>query len=132
MSLGTVNDADFQAWAERVKGKINSGQIKREIGQSTKRIGVYALNALKQTTPVDTGQLRRSWTADGPNYGGGGWTIRVANNTEYAAYVEYGHRTRGNGWVEGQFFMHNAMNRVSSQLPSLITPGLWAFRDLLE
>lgn len=133
MSLGTVDDADFQAWANRVKMKIDGDYLKKEIGKSTKRIGTQALKTLKNNSPVDTGQLRRSWTADGPNYGGGGWVIKVTNNAEYASYVERGHRTRGGkGWVAGQFFMKNSLSDINAQLPELITPGLWAFRDLLS
>ena len=133
MSLGTVDDAEFQAWASRVKGRITSGQLKEEIGQSTKRIGVQALRTLKTNTPVDTGTLRRAWTAEGPSVSGGGWVVKVSNPTEYASYVEQGHKTRGGkSWVSGQFFMKNSLNAIQSQLPDLITPGLWAFRDLLS
>ena len=34
MSLGTVDDAEFQAWANRVKGKVQADVIKKEIGDS--------------------------------------------------------------------------------------------------
>ena len=133
MSLGTVDDAEFQAWVSRVKGRIDGGQLKEEIGQSTKRIGVQAIRTLKTNTPVDTGTLRKAWTAAGPSVSGGGWVIRVSNPTEYASYVESGHRTRDlKTWIPGQFFMKNSLNAIDSQLPDLITPGLWAFRDLLS
>jgi hypothetical protein len=133
MSLGTVDDAEFQAWASRVKGRIDSGQLKKEIGQSTKRIGVQAIRTLKINTPVDTGALRKAWTVEGPSVSGGGWIVQVSNPTEYASYVESGHRTRNHKiWIPGQFFMRNSLNAIDSQLPDLITPGLWAFRDLLS
>lgn len=144
MSLGTVDDAEFQAWASRVKGRIDSGQLKKEIGQSTKRIGVQAIRTLKTNTPVDTGALRKAWTAEGPSLSGGGWAVKLTNNVEYASYVENGHRqTPGRyvpaigkrlkaSWIPGQFFMKRSLNEVEAQLPELITPGLWAFRDLLS
>lgn len=133
MSLGTVDDAEFQAWASRVKGRIDSGQLKEEIGQSTKRIGVQAIRTVKSNTPVDSGTLRKAWTVEGPSASGGGWVVKVSNPTEYASYVERGHRARGGkSWVAGQFFMRNSMKQVEGQLPELITPGLWAFRDLLS
>ena len=88
---------------------------------------------LKTNTPVDTGTLRKAWTAEGPSLSGGGWVVKVSNPTEYASYVENGHRTRNHkNWVPGQFFMKNSLNAINSQLPELITPGLWAFRDLLS
>ena len=47
-------------------------------------------------TPVDTGELRLSsaMAMDEMGYG-----------AEYAAHVEYGHRTRGGGWVAGQYYL---------------------------
>lgn len=133
MSLGTVDDAEFQTWANRVKGKIDSDFIKDEIGKSAKQIGVQAIRTVKSNTPVDTGTLREAWTVEGPSLSGGGWAVKVSNPTEYASYVERGHRTRGGeNWVAGQFFMRNSMKQVEGQLPELITPGLWAFRDLLS
>ena len=82
---------------------------------------------------MDTGALRKAWTAEGPSVSGGGWIVKVSNPTEYASYVESGHRTRSHkSWVPGQFFMKNSLNAIDSQLPDLITPGLWAFRNLLS
>ena len=49
-------------------------------------------------TPVDTGNLRRSSRAD-PSDGVMGYTA------SYGAHVEYGHRTRNGGYVEGQRFL---------------------------
>ena len=47
-------------------------------------------------TPVDTGELRLSsaMSMDEMGYG-----------KEYAPHVEYGHRTRGGGFVSGQHFL---------------------------
>lgn len=144
MALGEVDDADFQAWADRVKGKIDSGTVKREIGNSAKRIGVQALRQFKANTPVDTGGLRGAWIVEGPNYDGGGWIVELQNNKNYASYVEQGHRqTPGRyvpafgkrlkaSWVEGQFFMQKSEQQINAQLPALITPGLKAFEDLLN
>lgn len=47
-------------------------------------------------TPVDTGELRQSSRADKNSMGYG---------AEYAAHVEYGHRTRSGGYVPGQYYL---------------------------
>lgn len=49
-------------------------------------------------TPVDTGELRNSSSAD-LNDGVMGYTA------SYGAHVEYGHRTRNGGYVQGQRFL---------------------------
>ena len=45
-----------------------------------------------QKTPVDTGELRRSWTVGTVEKRGDLYYIEVINPLEYAQYVEYGHR----------------------------------------
>lgn len=46
------------------------------------------LGSTRSKTPVDTSALRSGWARTQPESG----MIRVHNNTEYAAHVEYGHR----------------------------------------
>ena len=51
--------------------------------------GGILLRNTKQLSPVDTGQLRRSWELEkGELY------IRIFSSCEYTIFVEYGHRTR--------------------------------------
>ncbi|QNQ80785.1 HK97 gp10 family phage protein [Lactobacillus sp. PV034] len=145
MSLGEVDDAQFQEFAKKVEGQINSGGLKQKISKSTKRIGEQSLRILKSNTPVDEGNLRRSWTADGPGFGAGGWTIRLTNNAEYASFVELGHRqTPGRyvpaihkrlkaSWVAGHFFMHKSMGQIEGQIPRLLDPEVAkVMRDLFD
>ena len=133
MAIGRIDDEQFQAWADRVRGKIDRDEVKKELSRSVKRIGTQAIRTVKSNTPVDTGHLRRSWRVQDAGFTGGSWSIELTNGVEYASYVESGHRTRGGkNWVPGQFFMRNSLNAIHSQLPDLITPGLWAFRDLLS
>lgn len=133
MAIGRIDDEQFQAWADRVRGKIDRDEVKKELSRSVKRIGTQAIRTVKSNTPVDTGHLRRSWRVQDAGFTGGSWSIELTNGVEYASYVESGHRTRDQkNWVPGQFFMRNSLNAIHSQLPDLITPGLWAFRDLLS
>lgn len=133
MAIGRIDDEQFQAWADHVRGRIDRDEVKKELSRSVKRIGTQAIRTVKSNTPVDTGHLRRSWRVKDAGFQGGGWVIEIKNGVEYASYVENGHRTRGGkSWVAGQFFMKNSLNAIDSQLPDLITPGLWAFRNLLS
>ena len=56
-----------------------------------RKIAKALLNRTIKRTPVDTGNLQRNWRAhihkEGHEY-----IIEVSNNTEYASYVEHGHR----------------------------------------
>lgn len=49
------------------------------------------------------------------------YEIKVTNPTEYADYVESGHRTRGgSGWVPGQFFLKISEEEIQAIAPALV------------
>lgn len=91
------------------------------------------------------GTLRRGWTSNSHReaelsavFGGGAgakkfadsmtitkkgdiYEIEVINPVEYAAYVEFGHRTRDHeGWVPGRFMMTISANELQNQAPKII------------
>lgn len=68
------------------------------------------------------GNLRRNWILDGVTRTGDGYVVTISNNTEYAGYVENGHRIVGGGWVEGQFFLKITMEEIMSKLPAIVGP----------
>ena len=75
-----------------------------------KKYGVYLFTNTKKRTPVDTGQLRRSWQL---KYKKGDLYIRLYNNTEYGLYVEYGHRTRGGkSYIEGAYMLKKTFEKT--------------------
>ena len=64
-------------------------------------------------TPVRTGELRQSLNLSREKNG-----YDVGYTKEYAPDVEYGHRTTGGGYVDGQ---HYLKNNVDKQWPQLIS-----------
>lgn len=141
--LGELDDAEFQAWAERVNSKIATDTVKHGLEVTMKRVRAQTMRTVKELTPVGKypkgsgrtgGHLRRMWHVDGPFIFGSVIALRMYNNTEYAIYVENGHRTRGGGgWVEGRFFMRDSLKQIEAQLPELISPTLErALRGLLD
>lgn len=76
------------------------------------------------------GELRRNWVLGGVQSTGDGYVVTISNNTEYASWVENGHRTADHsGWVEGQFFLKITMDQIMDQLPKIVGP---AYREYLE
>ena len=55
-------------------------------------------------TPVDSGELRNSSIADLNDF-------EMGYTAEYAPHVEYGHRTRNGGYVQGQRFLQANVDR---------------------
>ena len=79
------------------------------------------------------GTLRRGWTAGSDQNAkafadslvmkkhGNLYEVTVANNVEYASYVEFGHRTRGgSGFVTGKFMLTLSEHELKGQLPRII------------
>lgn len=88
----------------------------------TKEIAGRLLREVKNNTNVITGYLRNNWTVDvNVKKIGDQYVIEVYNNTEYASYYEYGHRTPNHqGWVNGRFTMTLAADYIESQTPNII------------
>lgn len=112
---------------------IREVKLKTPVGQydgtvffatTSGKLAVFEGGAKKQG-----GALRRNWELVGASKQGNSYIVELANNTEYASYVENGHRTIRGGWVEGQFFLKITMAEIESQLPSIVGP---MYRKYLE
>lgn len=85
-----------------------------------------ALRQVKERTPVRTGTLRREWKITDITKEGDYWAVTLYNDTKYAPYVEYGHRTRLNKktgarhWVEGQFMMKLSCDEVQKNMNHIV------------
>ena len=85
----------------------------RDLENLIKKHGVFLFTNTKKRTPVDTGQLRRSWQL---KYKKGDLYIRLYNNTEYGIYVEYGHRTRGGkSYIEGAYMLKKTFEKTEKK-----------------
>lgn len=63
-------------------------------------------------TPVDTGVLRRNWKLSKPTR----FTRKISNNTKYGQFVEYPHRTRSGGIVEGKYMLTETFAELEQEL----------------
>lgn len=91
-----------EALAERLV-KMNTIEFK---GVCLKNLTEIFNRAKKEGgTPVDTGELRISAGIIRPN--NSGFSGEMGYTKEYAPHVEYGHRTKGGDFVQGQHFLQN-------------------------
>lgn len=133
MSWGTIDDAEFKAFATKVDRSITSDELMKAVQTSTKRVGTQFMKSVKSRTPVAKypkgsgrtgGTLRRGWETKGPTLSSKDIVLTMLNNVEYAEYVESGHRTRGGGWVPGKHMLMKAMFEIDDQITALLTPTL--------
>ena len=86
----------------------------RDLQKLVEKYGGLILRGVKQKTPVDSGQLRRSWQLEKGNL-----YVKIYNNTEYGIYVEYGHRTRGGKrYVEGVYMLKTTFEKQVKKFES--------------
>lgn len=87
-----LNKADI-AKLEKELQRINNIRFEAVVKKNVTQM----LNAARNGgTPVDSGELRKSSGVTGDEMG------YIA---DYAAHVEYGHRTRNGGFVPGQYYL---------------------------
>lgn len=114
--------------------ELRLNEVEKVHIQLVKELASKVIQKVMHTTPVDTGRLISGYGA-GPDKSGdpGGLTalevgrrgdsyyIYVYNNTYYAEYVDWGHRTRDlNGWVQGQYYFLIPAMEVEYEAPSYV------------
>ena len=133
-AFGDFDNAEFEEFARHINAEISGGQLKNEVKNSVRNVGeTYKRNA-ESRTPVQSGELRRSWQLKGPFFAGSDITVELRNSKNYASFVENGHRqTPGRyvpaigkklkaNWVPGQHFLQKATSETDKQIPQLISP----------
>ena len=82
--------------------------FREDLQKLIEKHGGILLRNTKMKSPVNTGQLRRSWELEK-----GDFYIKIYNNTSYAQFVEYGHRTRGGkSYVEGVYMLKTSFEKT--------------------
>ena len=86
-----------------------------EIPKRLSNVSSKLIRKVKLKTPVDSGLLRRSWRSKKE-----GELARVVyNNTKYAGFIEYGHRTRGGkSFVDGQYMLTKSVKEIEDTMTS--------------
>lgn len=102
---------------EMIKDFEEAGKnVPSELRKLTDKMGVSLLGRAKRKTPVGKskgsyvgGTLEASWQTKKID----AFTIAVYNNTSYANYVEYGHRTRnGKRFIPGVYMLKRSLDEL--------------------
>lgn len=82
------------------------------------------IEALREATPKDTGKTAAAWSYELGINGNGNYEIvfkndRTTDNNKYiyvAVLIQYGHGTKGGGWVEGRDYINPALQDIFDQM----------------
>ena len=87
------------------------GNFQGDLQKLVEKHGGILLRNTKLKSPVDTGQLRRSWQLEK-----GDLYIKIFNNVSYSIFIEYGHRTRGGkSYVEGVYMLKTSFEKTEEK-----------------
>lgn len=109
----SVDTKQLEKFAKQLaKAGADMNEVRREIIQKEAQSVVSrAKQICTREKIVDTGNLRNSFHAQTATVNGNTASCVVANNAEYASFVEYGHLAVGKGTAETlQNRRRNAMN----------------------
>src|SRR4051794_24841555 len=90
--------------------------------QVAKKYGSQGVAALQAATPKESGRTATSWTyeiVERPGYLSIQWLntdIVEPGHIPVAVLIQYGHGTRGGGYVQGQDYINPAMRPIFDQI----------------
>ncbi|AGR47455.1 hypothetical protein ABOUO_11 [Brevibacillus phage Abouo] len=115
---GSFDIGGFERLAKAFQTANDERVVERFIRDFLLEMAYRSERKIKKRTPVDEGELRRNWRVGNVIRKGNSYLVEIINLTDYASFVEYGHRTRdGKGWVEGRFMMTISMKEIEKELP---------------
>lgn len=133
-SFGRFDNQEFEAFANQFADKIKGELIAKTVEDALAKTAETTVKLVSQKTPVDSGTLRRNWQASGAKRTSSMFMIDIYNNTEYAQFVEFGHRIPngpypvGNGkfayghggFRKGQFMLRDTIKEVDRNWEQLV------------
>ena len=128
---GRVNIQQLKRMQRKME-RLEQAGFEQFCEDAAKELAARMLGKVIRRTPVGQyddgrvgGTLRRGWTIGQVRKTGGNYEIEVINPTEYAQYVEFGHRTRNHqGWVNGRFMMTISADEVERAAPAILEKKL--------
>lgn len=111
------NAGDFSktiSYLQRVQKPIKKSRLEN--------LAKQGLSALKNATPVDSGETSSSWYykleenkgSISINY----YNSNINDGVPIAIILQYGHATRNGGWVQGRDYINPAIQPIFDQIAS--------------
>lgn len=116
------NKIELEKLQKAVQLKINTSDELLKICINDIALRVYRV--ANKLTPVDTGWLRENWVLGSIEKNGSYYEVVIENPTEYAEFIEYGHRLVVGGvtagWVDGRFMLTIAEDEVIKRMDRIV------------
>lgn len=129
---------DLIEYTKKLKKQLSEEEMHEFWEESAKELASRVLADAIERTPTITGNLKRNFTGGAEvdpriyveslpvEEKNGVFKITIKNPTEYASYVEYGHRTPDHkGFVEGQMILTKAVKKIQDNTPIILTNKIY-------
>lgn len=148
-SWGSCDFRELERFRDRIEKASKEANVDAFCENCAKELAARLLRKVIKQTPKDTGNLQRNWTTQASGSGSEGlktrgagqyvdtlkvhyygdtYVIEITNPTEYASYVEFGHRTvDGERWIEGKFMLTISEKELQAVAPKIIEKKLYAY-----
>lgn len=134
---GTCDFSSLQAMADRFRAAADTNISERFTMEVLQELGNTLLRAVKENTPVATGNLKRNWFISSVRQRGDMFEIEIYNNVEYAPWVENGHRVVRDGqtvgYADGFYMLRLSVMEIERLAPQVYGQRAEEFlRKLME
>lgn len=134
MAMGRMDIPGLKKLCGNLARNVSGQQLDEFFTSCSKTIAEKLLKNVVNRTPIGQydgtpgvgGTLADSWFVGGVEKDGTTYTITVKNNAlsdngvPYAVYVEFGHRTRSGGWVEGRKMLTITEAEIKEAAPNFL------------
>lgn len=137
---GTIDYSEL----EKLKDKLANFDNKALLIDCTLELAQMYLDQVTELTPVVTGNLKGDWHNTTPKITKQSCSVDIVNGSEYASYVEYGHRQKVGKyipalgkrlvkpWVKGRFMMDKTNRIIEEGMPKYLQHKLDKAMDELN
>lgn len=130
---GKFEFGELERLSKTFKKALDERVIERFIQDFILEMAMRSLRRIKKRTPVDSGELRRNWRVGRVERRGKAYIVEIYNNTDYASFVEFGHRYGVDltKWKEGVFMMTIPMQEIEKEIPKYLEKRMAELLDNL-
>lgn len=93
-----------------------SKKFNPKIRRIMEKYGQQGVDALQQATPKFSGKTANSWSYVIEDWGVSFSNSNINNGVPVAILIQYGHATRGGGYVPGQDYINPALQPIFDQI----------------
>ena len=94
----------------------NSKDLSRRLRTAFERYGAEGVEALRSATPKDSGATADGWSYTIEDWGIGFNNSNIQNGYAIAILIQYGHATRGGGYVKGIDYINPALRPIFNKI----------------